>query len=1149
MPPIQCLNNYQPPSSQRSVLFHETLSLWSSAHNSVTIDPKNCSNLSSSQWRRHTYRQNSRISSIQQRKREPFDSFESSDSSSNQPSSDSSFCFLPAAHITDSLNLSFSSRQQVDFQSRSLGSADRSAHQSPLSTIIEPLSVETRFSEYTTGPSSSAASAVGLSQYSSLQSPAQQSTIPCPSSLIAQPSKFASPYSHCCPSAQSSLSNSFRRDSQSLELESFDTTINNPCVGGASSFAASSADIQSRSLSKCGPQLSASLESIAMEELFGNSPENLCPGSVSPPKTPNEMTVATDASGSNTTISVESTHTQIFGTSGGPFGAQQQNLRPTSSTTGGGNSMGQQQKCRTQEQTDARMEEADEYEQFTDFLEELINAEASSQSSAQCSPPTTCSKQHSQSQNPSSQHLRQQMDEKPVTCQADYTTQQSRTATSSCSSLNHNTIKAEAELIAELASSSQVAGVRGLQESGPSSMFGNSNNPNAAAAAAAYRNLLNSAATNNTPYDPTMFFARNFDLQSIRADQPANNQQSQQQQSSSSSSMHGMSGDFMPPPQSPSTSGKSIGFNASQALAVAAASANSSSAQNFSNSGAQALFNVHGAHSGFYQSSNANLLSGSRRGSQGTTSSSSTGSHTGTPSPLSVAVSGSTGCNILGLQHQQHQQQQHHQQQLHHQQASSPPNFVSSAANLMRFSMFSGENPFSSIPPPAVSGLPLGQLALHHNSNMFGGASNSSMAHNLVSSGNNRLHLASSTREEMSPSGGDMIPPEEQKLCAVCSDIAVCQHYGALTCEGCKGFFKRTVQKKSNYVCAGNQNCPIDKRYRSRCQFCRYKKCCDVGMVREVVRFGSLQGRRGRLPSKVKSAVLSQSDQPPSPPLPLLTIIAKAFTESRASSAAGITRINDLITLPEMTSILDYELQSLHRFVLKIPDIGEIVQSDLRVLLLRNFFPIFAVKQAFRWAELRASRMHDGFGFENGQVASLAHIPVEFQPLFCAISAMAPSFQCLVEWDAACFASLIVLQFLYISPEDDPTALINQSEIDRLHSTYVNALKDHCCNTTTPQPNKLSKIINQATKLLVFRNLGANCLQMANNSGCALPRTVSQVHRECYNLIKSGPVDLSGLEISVDQPQSATPLDIGQQQQQNRRSNSGHDLPNFNLNF
>lgn len=31
---------------------------------------------------------------------------------------------------------------------------------------------------------------------------------------------------------------------------------------------------------------------------------------------------------------------------------------------------------------------------------------------------------------------------------------------------------------------------------------------------------------------------------------------------------------------------------------------------------------------------------------------------------------------------------------------------------------------------------------------------------------------------------------DEQKLCAVCNDHAICQHYGARTCEGCKGFFK-----------------------------------------------------------------------------------------------------------------------------------------------------------------------------------------------------------------------------------------------------------------------------------------------------------------------------------------------------------------------
>lgn len=54
------------------------------------------------------------------------------------------------------------------------------------------------------------------------------------------------------------------------------------------------------------------------------------------------------------------------------------------------------------------------------------------------------------------------------------------------------------------------------------------------------------------------------------------------------------------------------------------------------------------------------------------------------------------------------------------------------------------------------------------------------------------------------------------KTCCVCGDIAACQHYGVRTCEGCKGFFKRTVQKGSTYLCLGNKNCPVDKRRRNR---------------------------------------------------------------------------------------------------------------------------------------------------------------------------------------------------------------------------------------------------------------------------------------------------------------------------------------------
>jgi len=53
------------------------------------------------------------------------------------------------------------------------------------------------------------------------------------------------------------------------------------------------------------------------------------------------------------------------------------------------------------------------------------------------------------------------------------------------------------------------------------------------------------------------------------------------------------------------------------------------------------------------------------------------------------------------------------------------------------------------------------------------------------------------------------------------------------SCEGCKGFFKRTVRKDLTYACRDDRNCMIDKRQRNRCQYCRYMKCLSMGMKRE----------------------------------------------------------------------------------------------------------------------------------------------------------------------------------------------------------------------------------------------------------------------------------------------------------------------------
>ncbi|KAE8612160.1 hypothetical protein XENTR_v10012746 [Xenopus tropicalis] len=82
---------------------------------------------------------------------------------------------------------------------------------------------------------------------------------------------------------------------------------------------------------------------------------------------------------------------------------------------------------------------------------------------------------------------------------------------------------------------------------------------------------------------------------------------------------------------------------------------------------------------------------------------------------------------------------------------------------------------------------------------------------------------------------GDVQRPQIIEYCVVCGDKASGRHYGAVSCEGCKGFFKRSVRKSLTYSCRSSQDCVINKHHRNRCQFCRLKKCLEMGMKMESV--------------------------------------------------------------------------------------------------------------------------------------------------------------------------------------------------------------------------------------------------------------------------------------------------------------------------
>ncbi|XP_068165116.1 nuclear receptor subfamily 4 group A member 2-like [Antennarius striatus] len=196
-------------------------------------------------------------------------------------------------------------------------------------------------------------------------------------------------------------------------------------------------------------------------------------------------------------------------------------------------------------------------------------------------------------------------------------------------------------------------------------------------------------------------------------------------------------------------------------------------------------------------------------------------------------------------------------------------------------------------------------------------------------------------------------PLSTDGLCAVCGDNAACQHYGVRTCEGCKGFFKRTVQKNARYVCLAAKSCPVDKRRRNRCQYCRFQKCLAVGMVKEVVRTDSLKGRRGRLPSKPK-AVQDTS----SPVSTLLSALIRAHVESNPPSSLldcfkikespGRSLGDDAQHVRQFYDLLTRSMDVIRGWAQKIPGFTSLPKHDQDLLFYSAFLELFVLRLSYR---------------------------------------------------------------------------------------------------------------------------------------------------------------------------------------------------------
>nr|KAF6397454.1 nuclear receptor subfamily 1 group I member 3 [Rousettus aegyptiacus] len=76
---------------------------------------------------------------------------------------------------------------------------------------------------------------------------------------------------------------------------------------------------------------------------------------------------------------------------------------------------------------------------------------------------------------------------------------------------------------------------------------------------------------------------------------------------------------------------------------------------------------------------------------------------------------------------------------------------------------------------------------------------------------------------------------DKPRNCVVCGDQATGYHFHALTCEGCKGFFRRTAVKSSGLTCRFAGSCKVSKAQRRHCPACRLQRCLDAGMKKDMI--------------------------------------------------------------------------------------------------------------------------------------------------------------------------------------------------------------------------------------------------------------------------------------------------------------------------
>lgn len=303
---------------------------------------------------------------------------------------------------------------------------------------------------------------------------------------------------------------------------------------------------------------------------------------------------------------------------------------------------------------------------------------------------------------------------------------------------------------------------------------------------------------------------------------------------------------------------------------------------------------------------------------------------------------------------------------------------------------------------------------------------------------------------------GSPYPPNHplsgsKHLCSICGDRASGKHYGVYSCEGCKGFFKRTVRKDLSYACREEKNCIIDKRQRNRCQYCRYQKCLSMGMKREAVQ-EERQRTKDRDSSEVESTSNIQVD------MPLERIVEAEKRVECNEMPASLENINSNIRQASNTHLLQ-----LLEWAKYLPHFTSLNLQD-QIMLLKH-----------SWNELHIiSLAHRSLGTQEGIVLatgltinkSTSHA-IGVGNIYDWIQDFINKFREIRvdKTELACLRAVILF-----NPE--LRGLVCKEDVNMLREKVYEVMEEYVRTTYPSEPGRFAKLL---LRLPVLRSIGLKC--------------------------------------------------------------------------